>query len=39
MGRRATKKDAIPRFRVRKRGAVTYYLYDHGIVDGKRRKV
>lgn len=38
MGRKATRKDAIPRFRVRKRGGVTYYFYDHGIVDGKRKE-
>jgi integrase len=36
MGRKATKRGAIPRFRVRKRGATRYYFYDHGIVDGKR---
>lgn len=38
MGRKATRKDAIPRFRVRERGGVTYYFYDHGIVDGKRKE-
>lgn len=38
MGRKATKKGAIPRFRVRKRGKVTYYFYDHGIESGKRRE-
>jgi integrase len=39
MGRKPTRKDAIPRFRPRKRGRVTYYFYDHGIcADGKRRE-
>lgn len=35
MGRKSSKPGAIPRFRARKRGAVTYYFYDHG---GKPRK-
>jgi len=39
MGRRPTKKGAIPRFRARKQksGAVFYY-YDHGVVGGKRKE-
>lgn len=35
MGRKSSKPGAIPRFRARKRGAVTYYFYDHG---GKPRQ-
>lgn len=39
MGRKSTKPGAIPRFRARKRGAATYYFYDHGIgADGKRNE-
>jgi integrase len=39
MGRKPTRKDAIPRLRPRKRGKVTYYFYDHGIgADGKRNE-
>lgn len=38
MGRKPKKPNAIPRFRVRSRGKVTYYFYDHGIVDGKRKE-
>lgn len=30
MGRKPSKPGAIPRFRVRRRGAATYYFYDHG---------
>lgn len=30
MGRKPSKPGAIPRLRARKRGAVTYYFYDHG---------
>lgn len=36
MGRKATKPGAIPKLRVRKRGATTYYFYDHGKVGDKR---
>ena len=36
MGRKPTKAGAVPRLRLRVRGAVTYYFYDHGIVKGKR---
>lgn len=35
MGRKPSKPGSIPRFRARKRGAVTYYFYDHG---GKPRQ-
>ena len=35
MGRKPTKPGAIPRFRVRQRGKVAYYFYDHG---GKPRR-
>lgn len=35
MGRKSTKPGAIPRLRVRTRGGVAYYFYDHG---GKPRK-
>lgn len=35
MGRKPYKPGAIPRFRARKRGKVTYYFYDHG---GRPRK-
>lgn len=38
MGRKPSKPNAIPRFRARTRGAKTYYMYDHGIVDGKRKE-
>lgn len=30
MGRKPSKPGAVPRLRARKRGAVTYYFYDHG---------
>lgn len=30
MGRKPTKPGAIPRFRARVRGSLTYYFYDHG---------
>jgi integrase len=36
MGRKPSKPNAIPRFRARCRGRVTYYFYDHGLVGGKR---
>lgn len=36
MGRKPSKPNAIPRFRVRARGAVRYYFYDHGKVGDKR---
>lgn len=36
MGRKPSKPIAIPRFRARCRGRVTYYFYDHGLVGGKR---
>lgn len=38
MGRKPKKSNAIPRLRVRSRGKVTYYFYDHGIVEGKRKE-
>lgn len=38
MGRKPSKPNAIPRFRVRKRAKATYYFYDHGVVDGKRKE-
>jgi len=37
MGRKPTKPNAIPHFRVKARGNRRWYFYDHGIVNGKRR--
>ena len=38
MGRKPSKPNAIPRFRRRVRGRTTYFFYDHGIVDGRRKE-
>jgi len=38
MGRKPSKPGAIPNFRQRKRGAKTYYFYDHGSRGGIGRR-
>lgn len=38
MGRRPSSPGAIPHLRPRKKGKKTFYYYDHGIVDGKRKE-
>lgn len=38
MGRRPSNPNAVPRLRARKRGAKTWWYYDHGFVDGKRHE-
>ncbi|WDI95835.1 tyrosine-type recombinase/integrase [Xanthomonas campestris] len=38
MGRRPSTPGAIPNFRQRKRGAKTYYFYDHGTRGGTGRR-
>lgn len=37
MGRKPTKPNAIPHFRVKARGNRRWYFYDYGMVGGKRR--
>lgn len=38
MGRRPQSPNAVPRLRLRKRGAKVHFYYDHGIVKGKREE-
>lgn len=38
MGRKATRSGAIPHLRQRVRGRTTYYFYDHGLIDGRRKE-
>src|SRR5690242_13969836 len=38
MGRRPSSAGAITRLRPRKKGKKTFYYYDHGLVNGKRRE-
>lgn len=38
MGRRPSSPGSIPNLRPRKKGKKTFYYYDHGFVDGRRRE-